>query len=166
MKKAYLVRHGHIDKVNRKYDTLNDEGIELSLNLPGILKSYGADILQAFYENDDGARCENTIAHLSCQRTPYGDRADLRNINEVLKNGKEEFVICYRAPNIECGALYHVDKLDLHTPFSNVNYLMKVRNTMKLGYQYIYVLSEADGKWAQVDSIPTGFDYNGKIDNK
>ena len=165
MKRAFLIRHGHVDKINKQFDTLNDNGVEFSCNIEKILKDYGTKISHAFYENEDGERCRNTIEKLSCKKSAFGDRANFRNINEVLKNGIDDFVVCYRAPNIECGALYHVINFDLHTKFSDKNYLSKVREKMKLGYKYIYVLTEDDGKWGQVDSIPTGYDYYGKLPN-
>jgi hypothetical protein len=162
MKRAFLVRHGHVDKENRNFDTLNVNGIALSKELPSIISSYGAKLSKAYYENNNNDRCRNTIDKFECEKIAFGDRAGLRSINEALKDGTDDFVICYRAPNIECGALYHVHDLEIHTNYSEEPYKTKARDKMQSAYEFIYVLEFKDGIWRQVDKIETGYDYNGK----
>lgn len=165
MKRAFVLRHGHIDKENKEYDTLNDDGVEFAERLNELLSNYGADISHAYYdfEKNHHERCKNTIDGLSCDKTAFGDREDLRNINEVLQHGAGDFAVCYRAPNIECGSLYHVLGFELHTNYHDKDYLDVVREVMKLGCKYIYVLEYKEDVWEQVDKIETGYDYNGKI---
>lgn len=163
MDRVFLIRHGHVDKANKNWDTLNEHGVELANQLPKMLIDYGANITSGYYDNEDGERCKNTINPLKIKLEAYGDRAKYRNINEVLHHGRGDFVACYRAPNIECGSLYHVKEFEMHTHFHDKEYLRNVRERMKLGYEFIFVLLKENNIWRQIDKIPTGYDYYGKI---
>lgn len=162
--RIFLVRHGHVDKAKRQFDSLNNEGSKFSNALPTLLARESITPIAKFFDVGDGDtaplnRCRDTLARVDTQVSmAYGSREVLRNIGAVFKEISlgivGDCIVCYRSESIESGDLYFVENLDLHTNFYRTDYSERVRTIMKSGYRYIYQLEMGkNSRWKQTQLI-------------